>query len=458
MKKGFLIVPAFFLLLQTPFAWPVGSSGFENASYSAKSLGQANAVVARPQDGSTILVNPAGLIELEGIQASAGLQELDFRVFHANRATGDHNQSNRRLLPIPSFYLTANPGELLDNRVAFGLAVNSPFGLASSFPSIGVGRYTGYKNALKTAATTMSGAVRIVDNLSIGAGATHYWMYNYGQNFNYPNGNILGNTARDGLAVTDLSGAGWGWNLGLLAEPVKHHKVGVSYRSHADIQNYGKLRLEDLVSGAAQGYPVDKHYDDGISTNVGLPNNITIGYAYEPSEEWSAEFDLGITGWGIFGDQDIEFDHPTTVLRSLGTIPRDYDPTVSLHFGGHRKINEKWDLLGGFAWYEAASPKSHVDNFLPDANRYLWTLGTSYQWTDRLSIDFTYIFMLLANRRISNPTTVIKGQGNVDGQYTSIIHGPMVTVTYALDFPGEKKRAAREQPMGLDAQKAIVTG
>jgi len=103
-------------------AFAVGSSGFENASFSAKSLAQGNAVVARPQDPSTISFNPAGLMELPGIETNLGLQMYNFRVFHRNQVTGDHNQNNGKLLLIPTLYLTANPGELLDNRLAFGLA------------------------------------------------------------------------------------------------------------------------------------------------------------------------------------------------------------------------------------------------------------------------------------------------------------------------------------------------
>ena len=111
------------LLLSPSPLFAVGSSGFENASYSAKTLAQANAVAARPEDPSTVSFNPAGLLELPGIQTNLGLEGLDFRVFHRNQVTGDHNQNTGKLLLIPSFYLTANPGDYLDNRLAFGLGL-----------------------------------------------------------------------------------------------------------------------------------------------------------------------------------------------------------------------------------------------------------------------------------------------------------------------------------------------
>lgn len=441
-----LAVVLSFLLSAAPL-YAVGSSGFENASYSAKTLSQANAVVARPQDPSTISFNPAGLIELPGIQVSAGLQELDFRTFHRNQVTGDHNQNERRLLPIPSFYLTANPGELLDNRFAMGVGVNAPFGLSSTYPSIGIGRYTGYKNYMKMAATTIAGAFRVTDGLSVGAGATNYYVYKYGQILNYPNANILGAPGTpDGKAVIETDGFGWGWNFGILAKPREKHRLGFSFRSHADVDVHGHVRIDDLVLGLAQGYDTAPHFQSGAHSQLHLPQAFTWGYAYVPSEKWAVELDVALTGWSIFKEQDYDFDRNNATLRGLGTIPRDYDDTWSFNLGGHRRIRKNWDFQYGFFFYQAAAPKKHVDNFLPDANRYGWTLGTSYQWTERLSIDFNYTFILFGSRHISNPQIPAKGGENIDGRYTSIIHGPMVTVTYRFDFPGEKGARKQEAP------------
>ncbi len=433
------------ILILTLFIFPtslfaVGSSGFENASYSAKTLAQSNAVVARPQDGSTVLFNPAGLTELPGIQTNLGLQNLDLRVFHTNKLTGDFNQNNAKLLLIPSFYLSANPGKLMDDRFAFGVGVNSPFGLSSSFPSIGMGRYTGWKNYLKMIATTMAGAVKVNDKLSIGAGATNYWAYKYGQYLNYPNANILGAPGTpDGRAWLNTDGYGWGWNFGILFKPKPKHRVGFSFRSKSDVDVHGQVKIDDLVAGLAQGYDTAPHFVSGAHSQLHLPQNFTLGYAYEPSEKWAVEFDFGLTGWSIFKDQDYEFDRNNATLRGLGTIPRDYEDTFSFNMGGHRRINNKTDLQAGFFFYQAAAPKKHFDNFLPDTHRYGWTIGTSYNVTDRLRIDFCYLFMLWARRDISNPQIPAKGGENIDGRYTSILHGAFISLNYQFDFPFEKQ-------------------
>lgn len=442
MKKNFSIFISIlltFILSFSSYLFAVGSSGFENASYSAKTLGQGNAVVARPQDPSTILFNPAGLVELPGIQVAAGMQALDWRTFHT-RLDGDKSHNEFKIVPLPSLYLTANPGELLDNRIAVGAAVNSPFGLSSTWDSISVARTGGYKNALKVLATTVAGAVRITDWVSFGAGAINYWMYDYGQSFNYPNNFVLGTTTSpDGMVRTETDGYGWGWNMGALLKPHSHHKVGASFRSKANIQVHGRAVIEGLVLGAAQGYDTFPNWESGAHSNITIPANITIGYAYEPSDKWAAEFDFGPTFWGVFKDQDFGFDRPNATVRALGRVPRDYKTSWSFHWGGHYKMNKKLDLLGGFFFYTAASPKNHMDNFLPDANRYAWTLGTGYQLTERINIDFMYLFMLFGSRKFSNPQQLARAGENIDGRFTSILHGAFVTFRYQFDFPFEKK-------------------
>ncbi|MDD5217649.1 MAG: outer membrane protein transport protein [Candidatus Omnitrophica bacterium] len=442
MKKYLSALLSVLLIVSFPGTLlAVGSAGFENASYSAKSISQANAVVARPQDGSTIMINPAGLVELEGVQFDAGLQYLDWRIFHKDRATGDFNQNNPKLVLIPTFNVVMNPGELFDNRVALGLAVNSPFGISSSFPSIGMARYTGYKNDLKTIAATMAGAIKVTDWLDIGGGATHYWVTDYGQMYNYPNGFILGAPGTpDGKATVETSGHGWGWNTGILLKPLPHHKVGVSYRSRADIKVRGRLMIDDLVLGGLQGYDTFPYFETGAHSKLQFPSCLTMGYAYEPSSKWAAEFDIGLTNWQVFKNQNFTFDRPTPLLVALGSVPRDYQFTWNFHWGGHYQVTKKLDLLGGFYFYQAASPKEHVDNFIPDANRFGWTPGFSYQFNDHFNFDFNYLFVLFARRSISNPSVLAKTGESIDGRYTSIVNGVFVTLRYQFDFPFGKKK------------------
>ena len=233
--------------------------------------------------------------------------------------------------------------------------------------------------------------------------------------------------------------------------------MGFSFRSKADVNVNGQVKIDGLVLGLIQCYDTAPNFVSGAHSQLHLPQNFTWGYAYVPSDKWSAEVDLGLTGWGIFEDQNYDFDRNNPTLRVLGTIPRDYSDTVSVNVGGHYQMNKKTDLMGGFFFYQAAAPKNHFDNFLPDANRWGWTIGTSYQLTQWLRMDLTYLFILYATRSISNPSIPAKGGENIDGRYTSILHGGFISFNVGLDFPGEKKlrAASNYEAKNLAIEEAI---
>lgn len=436
MKKiiAMLTLSAFVISAPTT-GYAVGSAGFENARYSAKTIGQANAVVARPQDPSTVVFNPAGLVDLPGTQINIGAQYIDNRIFHTNKLTGDSVKSDQKFTLLPTFYLSYNPGdslpgEALDNRLAFGLGVNSPFGGNNSWPARDPFGVYGFTNWGRMVAVTAAAAAKVTDWFKIGGGPVYYNVFDYGQRFNYPNSFIV-NTGGDGVAEVDTSGYSWGWVAGILVEPHPHHTFGFSYRSRTTVETSGQVEIDGIVMPTAQGFPTtEAHFMTGTSTEIPLPQSWTWAYAYEPSDDWAIEVDVNFTGWSDFTDQDYGFDFSNAVLRALGTVPRNYDNTWNFHIGGHKRLNDRFDLYGGFAFMQAASPKKHVDNFIPDGNRYQWAVGTTFSVTDNMDVDLSYFFELVARRNISNPQALGRTGVNIDGRYTSIIHGPAISLTY----------------------------
>lgn len=429
------------VILVIPTAWAVGSSGFENASYSARSLAQSNAVVARPEEPDTTSFNPAGLPYIKGIQFTGGLEGIDTHTFFTSKATGDHTKNTGQLVFVPASFITVNPGRLLWNRVGAGVGLTSPFGLQNRYNTMGnLAQYTGHKNKLNMAAVTIAGGVKLLDNFSVGGGAVDYIAYKYAQNLNFPNSNILrpavgANTFADGLARTDLDGDGWGWLAGVFFKPFKRHQFGLSYRSRATIDAKGDVKIEGINPLLIGTFPTIPTFQTGIQTDVPLPSNLTIAYAYVPSDKWAAEFDLGYTRWSVFTDQDIAFDRPNTVLTALGTIPRNYDDTWSFNLGGHYRLNDRFDLMGGAFFYTPASPRKHFDNVIPDAPRLAGTFGFRFNPTRNTSVDLTYFGIFYLRRSVTNDGVFTKSGLSIDGRYTSWQQGFMVNFTYRFDPP-----------------------
>lgn len=419
----------------------VGSSGFENASYSARSLGQGNAVVARPQDPDTVAFNPAGIPELKGVQVGGNLEGITLHTWGKNAVTHDTEKSASQLVLVPTGYVTANLGERFDNRVGVGLGYNFPFGLSNRYESqSAMARYAGYRNQIKLGALTLATGVKVNEKLNIGGGAVYYRIFQYDQSFNYPNTAVLG-FGPDGKIDTYQQGDAWGWVASALFKPIERHNIGVFYRSRANIETSGRVKVDGLVFGQLQGFETTPYWESAIHSDVQLPSNVTVGYAYVPSDKWAVEADLGWTGWSVFADQNIVVDNPNAVTQSLGYIPRNFHNTLSLNVGGHYKLNQKVDLLGGGWIYSAASPKENFDVVIPDSNRYALSGGLTYSLTKRIDITTIGFVQIFEKRSIENREILSKTKTRVDGEYITLNYAFMTGLTYKFGKLEEEPKA-----------------
>jgi len=461
-SQAVIVLISIIALLNPHLAYAVGSSGFENASYSARSLGQSNAVVARPEEPSTVAFNPAGIAELPGVQIDGNLEGLWTHTFHKNSVTHNGEKSLTKLVLVPTSFITANLGETFDHRVGVGASLTFPFGLSNRYKSHSVARYAGYNNQIKLAALTLGTGIKVTDKVNIGGGLVYYRLIQYDQAFNYPNGFILGAGAGglpDGKANTYMHGDGWGWTFGTLIKPAEKHRIGAYYRSRATVNAKGRVVISDLILGQAQGYTTSPYFETAAKTDIPLPQNITVGYAYVPSEKWSAEVDLGWTGWSVFADQNFEFNDANALLNTLGTIPRNYHNTLSLNMGGHYRLNKKWDLLWGSYFYSNAAPEDTFDPVIPDSNRFAGTLGFTYKLTDSIDVSATYLLNYFQRRSVNNNLALAKSGVSVDGEYRTFLHGFMTGATWR--FGEGAVKPATEQPkidgMPKLASSAVVT-
>src|SRR5687768_10357142 len=104
-------------------AFAVGSSGFENASYSARSLGKGNAVVADPEEASTVAFNPAGLTELDGTQIESSVIMIAPITSYEGASGTSNDGASTPFSTVPTtFVALATP---IDN-FKVGLGANSP--------------------------------------------------------------------------------------------------------------------------------------------------------------------------------------------------------------------------------------------------------------------------------------------------------------------------------------------
>lgn len=431
-KISTLLCISFLLSSQTVLA--VGSAGFENASFSAESAAQGNAVVAQANEPAAISYNPAGLVQLEGIQAQYNSAFID--VFTRHTHNNNINYSSGTLSYVPTGYLTIKPNKYFGDRLAFGIGADSPFGLANKYDSNDPHvHYTGWRNYLKMFTIKPVAAIKLTKRLSIGAGPVYYRIYDFGGIQAYPNQLVPLGLSTDGQIRLNLAGNTWGWQGGILTEPVDNHHLGFYVRSPVTVHTRGQVKVENSTSG---------NFETGANAKIDLPLNLTFAYAFDITPKTTIEADFGYTRWAAHKRLYINADHVNTlpgdlvptredaILAALGKTDKDYDDGFSIHIGGNHKFNEKFKLMLGSFFYTAVVPQDHFIPAVPDSNRLGFTAGFNYEICKNLTLGTAYLGEMALRRTVDSGVAESTSLPNssVDGKYFSYIQGFYLTLTY----------------------------
>lgn len=411
-------------------AFAVGSGAFENASFSARSIGQDNAVVAQADEAAAISYNPAGITQLKGFQVQSSQQFIGVSTFYKGN-NGDTTQSGGTLSYVPTAYATFNPGRLLNDRLVIGIGSDSPFGLSNKYDSSHpIAHYTGYENAIKMFTLKPVVAFKLHDRLSIGGGPVLYRAFDVSTKFAYPNRLAVAGLP-DGTLRANLNGNTWGWQMGILAKPIDKHQFGFYFRSPVVLRLHGRVRVENGANGALGLGP--NNFETGAGAKMNLPLNMTWAYAYKPTDKWTIEADFGYTRWSIHRRLYIHADPVNAIddqiLRGVGNQDKDYQDGYAVHIGGNYKMTPKWTVMGGAGFYWSIIPQDHWTPAVPDSNRLTFGLGSGYQITSWLQADLAYYVGLNLRRKIDNGVLDTVGQ-SLDGRYFSYIHGIYATISY----------------------------
>ena len=442
-----LIAASVFIISHPPGALAVGSAGFENASFSAESLAQGNAVVAQAGEPAAISYNPAGIVYLPGLQIQGNTNFISNFTHHS--IGGKSTRSSGTLVTIPTGYVTLNPGRFLGDRVAFGFGSDSPFGSLNKFDSNHpIAIYSGWRNWLFMYTLKPVVAVKITDRFSIGAGPVNYRIYDYGGIQAYPNILVAGGRTAPGQVRVNLAGHHWGWHIGSLFKLHEKHQAGFYFRSPVTVLMKGLAKVENSTTG---------NFQSGAWAKLDLPLNFTWAYAFRPTDRWVMEADFGFTRWSARKRVNIEHDpvnaREDAIINAIGRADKNDRDSFSLHLGTNYKVNDRFTLRGGGLFYTAAVHKNHYITGVPDNNRLGYAVGFSYKLGKHFVFDASYLHMFSLRREINNTIAETLG-GSSDGEWRGFLQELTTSFTYKFDLPSDK---SVEKPRGKKSIVRVLT-
>jgi long-chain fatty acid transport protein len=417
-------------------------SGFAIIEQGVSGLGNAySGGAAIAEDATTVFFNPAGMTRIQGRQAVGALHVIvpssKFDGSASNAVgmpvSGGDGGDGGKTAYVPNAYFICNPA---DTPWAFGLAVNSPFGLVTEWNDGWVGRYHAIKSDVKTININPSVAYKVDDHFSIGFGLNaQYIDAELTNDVDYAT-ILRSSMLQDGRTKLTADDWGYGYNFGLLFEVDENTRFGASYRSKIEYTAKGNADFDfsdPLTAGVVAGLPLFKN--GNAQADITLPGSASFSVFHRYNEKFAVMADISWTDWSKFDELRVEFDNP---YQPDNVTNENWEDTWRYSIGATYSMNEKLDLRFGLAYDETPIPSSaYRTPRIPGSDRTWVSLGAGYRFNDALKFDFAYAHLFVPDAQIrqvvdAGSSSSEVARGNLVGTFDNEVDIASLQVTYSF--------------------------
>ncbi len=441
------------------------ASGFAIIEQSVSGLGNAFAGgAASAEDASTVYYNPAGMMLLDGSQATAGVHyimpsvkfksEQDANVLGGDLGSDNGGQAGITKI-VPNLYYSNR----ISDKLAFGLGINAPFGLSTEYDKTWVGRYHAVDSEVVTININPSVAFKLTDKLSFGVGLNAQYMeatlssmvdgglVNASLASRYASGDItpvtsmadfamaadptnISNTQNDILAENEADDWSYGFNLGLMYEFSKDTRLGAMYRS--EIKHKLKGEVKTTVPTSMEHLAV-LFAEQDINGTVTLPAMAGVSVFHQLTEKLAIMADITWTQWSSFDELTINFEGTGIADSSSTTTTENWDDTWRYSVGATYQATEDLLLRIGTAYDETPISDEYRTPRIPGEDRIWLSFGAGYKILDNLVIDAAYTHLFVKDSKMekyATPDTEDESRGTVIGEFENAVDIASIQLTY----------------------------
>ena len=404
MKRILLAVTALVvgmaLVSSTGFA-----AGFRLPEQDSAAMGMASAFVGQADNASAVWYNPAGMTQLDGTRISAGVIGIYPVLTHENNTVNPGTTDvSQRDVHIP-FHLYAT--HKMNEKIAFGIGINNPFGLATDWDPTSSTRYVATFTKVVTTEVNPNVAVKLGDNLSAAFGVAYMHLRaTLEKTVNIillPGPVLLG----DHNFRLSGDGDGWGFNAAAMYKISPSVNAGLSYRSRIKIDVDGTA---DVTGGpAATSAPG--------STSITLPDIVQLGVSWKASDKLTVNADLDYTLWSTY-DRIVVTSSMFVPLTGTNTTTdeKQWHDVWCLRIGGEYKLSDEWKLRAGYLYDKNPVGEARFETRTPDSDRQGLSIGTGFT-KGNVSVDLAYMYLLF-NKRTINDSWADNAETPVDNPFT----------------------------------------
>lgn len=424
-KKAVIALVLFYLTL-TPFTAQASGVLMYETGTPGVGLGSAGHA-ARAQDASTVYYNPAGMMLLNKSEYMFGAQAMVGYIKFQPGANMDHVTGNDGSNPIGwlpggSFYYV----EDVNARTKIGFGTFSNFGIVTPELDNWSGRYTFQGGALIGLTFMPAIAHRLNDKWSIGLAlnATQGLLRMKAA----INNGVLDPGTGDGSVEVKNNTWGFGANLGLMYQPNKKTRIGLTYYSPVLLNFAATPSYSNLGPGLEAVLRARGLYDRQIDLSTTIPQQVMLGFYRETSPRLAIMGDVGWQNWSNFMFKQVMIDSTTP---SNLYVERKGQDTWHAAVGLQYKVSPKWQLSFGVGYDTSAFSDSQRPSFAPGGGSWRFGIGATRQLNADSKLNFGYELVVADGINFNNQYGNLAGR--VEGAYAQgSLH--FFTLNYQRNF------------------------
>ncbi len=387
-----------------------------NPIHGARQAGMGTAFTAIADDPSAMVMNPAGLTQLQKGTLYSGITALSPSTTYESPFGSEETTESQLFFP-PHMYVVSKFGT---ERMSFGVGIYSLFGVGGQkWSDQGLTRFISLKNYIATMAVNPTVAWQINQDLSLGVGL--YYLYSKTEAVKKTDQSTVGGA--EGEFEIEADGGGWGYNLGILYRASESWRIGAGYRSPVDIEHNGTATLS-RIAPALQANFGGSRYKTPLRTWADFPEIVNLGLAYCPNQKLTIGVEVEWMGWSRFDTSRLDFKNevPSAGFTDI-SMPLDWNDSWLYKIGAEYKIGDHHALRTGYAFVESPVPSKTLSPSAPNADSHNISLGYGWQG-GRYSLDAFYMIQLFERISVNNPI--------LSGSYDAFSHFVGLSMGYAF--------------------------
>lgn len=418
------------------------SASFQLNETSASGLGRAfagDSVIA--DDAAVLARNPAAMALFDKASFSLAATYIDpgvnIKGMEAPDMLGpdfDVSQLDQDgVVPtaiIPAMYFI-NP---VNDSFAYGIGINSNFGLKSQYDNDYAAGSIGGKTDLKTINANISGSYRVNAQLSLGLGMN--LVYGEAELIRHAGSVLKAGVTIPGVGtlvapvptsteIVNMAGDdfGYGWNAGVVYEMNEDHRFSLSYRSKVELAFEGEFSGLTLPVTAA-------------SLSVDMPAMTEFSGFHQLTPQWATHYSIMYTQWSSFEKLEAYAGNELAFEKQ-----ENFEDSYRFALGATYDVNPVLALRLGVAFDQSAA-ENYRSISIPDSDRLWYSAGATYQLSGAESIDFGLSYINGDNVVVTEedallgqlPDSLSAFVGNKDWSFSSEGNALLLAVQYNKSF------------------------